>query len=153
MNFNARNTKKRVTEEYSHWDKKKTSVLLFWFCFILTSGQSLLSAPNSRCLNLYQLTVLNEKSRDKRRITLVDAKSACIYWHERIIGRRGLRHRENVLEDNDVSITAWISAQIRARSLNSTPPLISNKERNDMWILPLFAFNLQTTETFQVRAI
>ena len=28
----------------------------------------------------------------------------------------------NVLEDNDVTINAWISAQIRASSLNSTPP-------------------------------
>ena len=53
---------------------------------------------------------------------LVDAKSASFYWHERIIARRGLRHRENVLEDNDGSITAWISAQIRASCLNSTPP-------------------------------
>ena len=43
------------------------------------------------------------------RLTLkdvVDAKSACICRHEKIIGRRGLRHRENMLEDNDVSINA-----------------------------------------------
>ncbi|XP_067025932.1 uncharacterized protein [Acropora muricata] len=38
------------------------------------------------------------------RLTLkdvVDAKSACICRHEKIIGRRGPRHRENMLDDND----------------------------------------------------
>ena len=43
------------------------------------------------------------------RLTLkdvVDAKSACICRHEKIIGRRDLRHRENMLDDNDVSINA-----------------------------------------------
>ena len=41
------------------------------------------------------------------RLTLkdvVDAKSACICRDEKIIGKKDLRHRENMLEDNDVSI-------------------------------------------------
>ena len=43
------------------------------------------------------------------RLTLkdvVDAKSACICRDEKIIGKRDLRHREDMLEDNDVSINA-----------------------------------------------
>ena len=43
------------------------------------------------------------------RLTLkdvVDAKSACICRDEKIIGKRDLRHRQNMLEDNGVSINA-----------------------------------------------
>ena len=43
------------------------------------------------------------------RLTLkdvVDAKSACICRDEKIIGKRDLRHRQNILEDNGVSINA-----------------------------------------------
>ena len=75
------------------------------------------------------------------RLTLkdvVDAKSACICRDEKIIGKRDLRHRENMLEDNDVSIKSRISEpfsveeQWRACSLNLNPPTISNEVRNHM---------------------